>query len=135
MSTKTFLAGTALALAAALGITSEGAQAGAIDLGGYAGPIQIKFQNYEAFTGNGQIQAGNQNFGVISVTSIEGGPGFNTTLWSAGAPGDGFISGVFDDILVTGVTGTPLVGTGEASGGNLSLFASSTNFDPTQGLG
>lgn len=131
MRIGTILAGSAFALVAAM----ASAKAGTINLGGYEGPIEIKFQNYEAFTGDGTISPGNQNFGVISVTSIEGGPGFNTTLWAAGAPGDGYISGVFDDILVTSTTGTPQAGTGSATGGNLSLFASNTNFDPTQGLG
>ena len=53
-----------------------------IDLGGYTGPIQFKFQNYESFTGT-PLAVGSMNFGVVKITSIID-PTTGGTLWSPG---------------------------------------------------
>jgi len=88
------------ALAVGIGGISMPAYAG-LNLGGYTGPIQIKFNDYEAFTG-GTIAVSHSNFGIVVVTSITT-PG-GTDLWSQGGS-NGIILGVFDDIHVVSVSG------------------------------
>ena len=107
---------SALALAGTL-IASQ-AQALTFDLGGYTGPITIKFQNWESFTGG--LQQGSENFGILSVTSVQT-PGGGTPLWQTG-DGGAEISGIFRDITVTSITP---VGTGvnvQSTSGFLDLY-------------
>ncbi|HEY2540860.1 MAG TPA: hypothetical protein VGI28_15405 [Stellaceae bacterium] len=121
----------AAVVAIATAAISGGAEADPlIDLGGYTGPIQIKFQNYESFTSL-PIAPGSMNFGVIEVTSIENS-NTGANIWVQGQSGQ-FLSGVFNDITVTSVTptGTGFITTN--SGGVFDFFLNSSNFDPAQG--
>src|SRR5947209_7276115 len=97
MRTGPFFAGAALATT----LLSGTASASLIDLGGYTGPIQLKFQNYESFTST-VIAPGVMNFGVVGVTSITD-PVHNTLLWFQGKSGQ-FLSAVFNGITVSSVT-------------------------------
>jgi hypothetical protein len=101
-----------------------------IDLGGFTGPIQFKFQNYESFTGP-TIAPGSVNFGVVGVTSIVD-PVTNTVLWSQGKSGQ-FLSAVFGGITVTSVTPTPSGFVTTNSGGSFQLWLNNVNFNPGQG--
>ncbi len=101
-----------------------------IDLGGYTGPIEIKFQNYESFSSL-PIAQGSMNFGVVEVTSIQN-PNTGANIWVQGQAGQ-FLSGVFNGITVTSVTpqGSGFITTN--SGGVFDFYLNSTNFDPSQG--
>ena len=89
----------AILLGATLATTlaCSGAKAGLIDLNGYIGPVQFKFQNYESFTGN-TITPGAMDFGVVKVTSIVN-PVTGTNLWVQGQGGQ-FLAAVFNGITV-----------------------------------
>ena len=128
MRTLPFFAGAALATT----LLSGTASATLIDLGGYTGAIQIKFQNYESFTST-TIAPGVMNFGVIAVTSISD-PVHNSLLWFQGKSGQ-YLSAVFNGITVSTVT--PTVGgfTTTNFGGTFRLWLDGTNFDPGQGTG
>ena len=95
MKMHQLLAGTALAAALALG--TGPAMAVPIDLGGYTGPVQIKFNNFESFTGTAGIAVSSNNFGIISVSAITT-PG-GTNLWTQGKSGQ-FLAGVFNNLHV-----------------------------------
>jgi hypothetical protein len=127
MTSRQLLAGTVLATTLLWGVA---ASASLIDLGGYTGPIQFKFQNYESFTST-TIAPGVMNFGVVGVTSITD-PVHNTVLWSQGKSGQ-FLSAVFNGITVSTVT--PITGGFRTTnaGGTFHLFLDGTNFDPGQG--
>jgi hypothetical protein len=101
-----------------------------IDLGGFTGPIQFKFQNYESFTG-ATIAPGAVNFGVVGVTSIVD-PLTNTVIWSQGKSGQ-FLSAVFAGITVSSVTPTPSGFVTTNTGGSFQLWLNNVNFDPGQG--
>ncbi len=68
MKISDLLAGAALT-ALVLGSAGEAA-ATTIPLGGYTGPIQIIFNNYETFTGTHTLAVSNSNYGILQVTSI-----------------------------------------------------------------
>src|ERR1700752_3086661 len=91
---------TVIAIATAA-VSSDAWAAPLIDLGGYTGPIQIKFQNYESFTSL-PIAPGSMNFGVVEVTSIVN-PTTGANIWVQGQAGQ-FLSGVFNGITVSSVT-------------------------------
>ena len=134
MKIRDILATTALASFAAFAAVP--ASAGPLNFSGYSGPIQIKFNNYESFTG-GSITTNAQNFGVLSVTSILGqsspGSGFDTTLWSSGGA-NGYLAGIFSGITVTSVSGTgPGTFATQNSGGLIDLYSLTTNFSAAQG--
>lgn len=77
-------------------------------LGGYTGPIQIVFNDFESFTGNGGLQVSNSNYGLLSVTSVLDGS--NNVIYSApvGTPNaaNPLIVGLFSGIHVGSVTST-----------------------------
>jgi PEP-CTERM motif len=127
MRVRQLLAGTALATTLSF---AGAAGASLIDLGGFTGPIQFKFQNYESFTG-ATIAPGSMNFGVVGVTSITD-PATNTVLWSQGKSGQ-FLSAVFNGITVTSVTPTAGGFITTNSGGTFQLWLDSSNFNPAQG--
>lgn len=102
-----------------------------IDLGGYTGPIQFKFQNYESFTGT-PLAVGSMNFGVVKITSIID-PTTGGTLWSPGGA-NGFLSGVFNGITVTSVNQMgPNNFITTNSGGVFNFYLTTTDFNPAQG--
>lgn len=101
-----------LGVAAALGAASMSAFAApTFSLrNGYTGLIEIKYQNFETFTGNGTIAAGDVNSGIFKVTSItalanNGSVVFGDTVWADGDNG-AEISGIFSGITVKTVTPT-----------------------------
>ncbi|HZU89863.1 MAG TPA: PEP-CTERM sorting domain-containing protein [Stellaceae bacterium] len=101
------------------------AVANPINLGGYTGPISIKFTNYEEFlTPSGTpattIAPGDQNVGVFHVTSIQNA-NTNATIWSEGGS-NGFLVGVFNGITVNSVTGTSPNLTSHNTGGTFALY-------------
>jgi hypothetical protein len=118
--------------AAATAMILLGGPAGAtlIDLGGYTGPIQFKFQNYESFTST-TIAPGVMNFGVVEVTSIVN-PNNGNVVWTQGQGGQ-FLSAVFNGITVSTVTPTSGGFVTTNSGGTFQLWLDSSNFDPGQG--
>jgi len=82
---------------------------------GWDGSYEIKFQNYESFTGDlgtfvDQATTPIYNFGVLKVSSIVD-PGSGNTLWADGQ-GGAELTGVFSGINVKTVT---------LSGGNYSV--------------
>lgn len=103
-----------LGVAAALGAASMSASAiPSFSLrNGYTGLIEIKYQNFESFTGNGTVSPGDVNFGVFKVTSVtalenKGTVSFGDTVWADGDNG-AEISGIFSGITVKTVT--PIAG-------------------------
>ena len=122
----------AILLGATLATTlaCSGAKAGLIDLNGYIGPVQFKFQNYESFTGN-TITPGAMDFGVVKVTSIVN-PVTGTNLWVQGQGGQ-FLAAVFNGITVNTVTPTSSGVVTTNTGGTFQLWLDSADFDPTQG--
>lgn len=129
MTTRYFLAGTAIAaMMTVLGGAS--AMAAPIDLGGYTGPVIIKYSNEEGFTAGLQTLSngtqapavGSQNFGIFTVSSVQSNPASPNILNS-----DGYIyAGVFSGIMtnsVTPTTGGASVGwTATTSGGTFTLY-------------
>ena len=101
-----------------------------IDFGGYTGPIQIKFQNYESFSTT-PIGVGSMNFGVVKVTSIVN-PNTGANVWVQGQAGQ-FLSGVFNGITVSSVTSTSGGFETTATGGVFQFWLTSADFDPGQG--
>jgi hypothetical protein len=137
MKVRHALASTALATI--LASAAVPAFADTINLGGYTGAIEIKFNNFESFSGNGQLQTSNTNFGVIQVTqilgeSVQGSNNFNLSVWSTGQNGQ-FLSGVFGGIHVDSITGTPTLGSSTNSGGFIDLYLNGSDLNSTQGTG
>lgn len=135
MKVRHALASTALATI--LACSAVPAFADSINLGGYDGAIEIKFNNFESFSGNGQLQTGNTNFGIIQVTqilgeSVQGSNNFNLSVWSTGQNGQ-FLSGVFGGILVTSINGTPTLGSSTNSGGFIDLYLNGSDLNSSQG--
>jgi hypothetical protein len=87
-------------VAALLAVGTSAAMATPIPLGGYSGPIQIKFTDYEAFTA-GSLSTSNSNYGILAVTSVLDGSG--NTIYSGPATASSsnpIIMGVFSGIHV-----------------------------------
>jgi len=122
------LAGIAMATTLLYG---GAANANLIDLNGYTGPIQFKFQNYESFTST-TLAPGVQNFGVVQITSIVN-PNTGANVWVQGQGGQ-FLSAVFDGITVTSVTPSSSGGfVTTNSGGTFQVWLGNSIFDPGQG--
>src|ERR1700739_5016611 len=111
-------------------LTCSVVKAGLIDLKGYIGPVQFKFQNYESFTGN-TITPGAMNFGVVKVTSIVN-PITGTNVWVQGQGGQ-FLAAVFNGITVDTVTPTSRGFVTTNTGGTCQLWLDSADFEPVQG--
>jgi hypothetical protein len=104
------------------------ASAGTLPIGGYAGPLQLNFNNYEDFlTPSGAIdpngpQVGDQNIGIFAVQSITV-PGFGgKTLWAAQQGGIDLL-GVFNGITVQTVTGSASAEQTTNTGGVFQLYS------------
>jgi len=136
MTTRKSLLASVAGAALAIGLAGGATPAGALTLAGVSGQVNIKFQNFENFTGSGIIAPSNSNFGVVNVTSITTLGG--TNLWVSGANGNSnaFLFGVFDDIHVTSVTPGMPNSSSLNTGGHFAFYLVPTNtFDPTQGIG
>jgi hypothetical protein len=138
----------AMSTAGALGLLfgASAAQALPIDLGGYAGPISIKYSNFESFCIPGAgaggscatpapLTTGVDNFGIFEITTIKT-PGGKILYQSPITPSasNPLIVGVFSQIHVTQVTPTNTSNTG----GVFSLFDDTNpalTFDVISGQG
>jgi PEP-CTERM motif-containing protein len=105
----------------------QASAAPAFDLGGYTGPIQIKFLNFESFLpginpATGAPPVGAENFGILRITSIEN-PNGSGSVWTNGQNG-AEITGVFRDITVLTVTPNPATGAVnvKSTGGLMDLY-------------
>jgi hypothetical protein len=121
-------------LVGAAGIAA--AQPAAIVLPGSTA-INLKFQDFETFLTPGgavvpagsPIAVGDQNVGIINVTSINNAT-TGATLWTPGGA-NGFLEGVFNGITATSITGTSIGNTG----GTISLYQVSNLPNFSQGTG
>lgn len=127
MRMRVLVGGISLATTLVCGAAAE---ASLIDLGGYTGPIQFKFQNYESFSST-TIAPGVQNFGAVEVTSIVN-PTTGANVWVQGQGGQ-FLSAVFNGITVASVTPTASGFVTTNTGGTFQLWLDSANFNPAQG--
>jgi len=120
-----------LALACGLALSVGGAHA--FSLGGYTGPIKIKFSNYENIdnpvgTACASPAVGCVNYGVLAVTAITDNS--NNLLWTSGTGGE-FISGVFNGITISTSAGTTV----NSTGGVVNLYLNTVALNPTLGTG
>jgi hypothetical protein len=105
-----------------------------ISLGGYTGPVNFKFQDFETFltpsggivSSGSPLAAGDQNVGVFDITSINAPTG--QTFFSPGGA-NGYLVGVFNGITVTSSTPTS---TGN-SGGTFQIYQVSSLPNFSQG--
>jgi len=129
MTSRKLLIGTAIAAMMTV-FGGAAAVAAPIDLGGYTGPVIIKYSNQESFTGglqqlsNGTFAPnnGSENFGIFTVTSVQSNPAGPNILQS-----DGFIyAGVFSGIITNNVqpvgAGASQGWTSTTTGGTFSLY-------------
>lgn len=114
MDMRNLLAGAAVATALLMAGTPPANAGPEIPLGGYTGPVTLKFYNYESFISTagtcgttptvscvgGAPAIGDVNFGIFELTSIQAGI---QTLWSSGTGGQ-YLLGVFSGITVSGIT-------------------------------
>lgn len=86
----------------ALGVTAIDATAAPVFSlrNSYAGDVEIKYTNFESFTGG--LSIGSVNFGTIKITSINDGAG-STTVWGDG-DNAAELTGVFGGIVVNTIT-------------------------------
>lgn len=102
--------------------------------------FEIKFENMEAFSAPLAIgTSGQQNFGTLRVTSITDGQGLGIDFWQSGQ-GGAELTGVFNGITVTSITGPGSPFQVNSMGGTLNLFLNPTGTFSgvagfTQGLG
>jgi hypothetical protein len=111
----------ALGLAAAVAAT-QAAAAPAFSLSnipaGWDGSIEIKYSNFESFSG--PLVVGAVNFGVVKITSIVD-PGTGDTLWSDGDSG-AELTGVFTGITVDTITPSGGQFIVDSTGGLLDIY-------------
>lgn len=95
---------------------------------GYTGAIKIKFSNWENFTTapGATPAAGDVNYGIIKITSIESDDGNNTPLWSSGQNG-AELTGVFGGVTLSSVTTIPGGLDLQATGGVLDIYINPVN--------
>ncbi len=121
----------AVALGLVLGTATGLAGAAAFNLGGYTGPLVIQFRDFENISGGPIPAPGDQNFGVLRVTTVQDLSG--NLLWTQGGS-NGFLSGVFDGITVKSVLPA---GAGhlnvQSTNGHMDLYLTDTALDPNQG--
>jgi hypothetical protein len=123
-------------------------QASAFSLGGYSGPIEIKYNNWDygtlygpgtSFDHQGSGSGNTDSYGVVSVTQILGRNSTNT-LWvpiwqtSASESLEGWFYGLSDDKVNISASGS---GTIKDIGGKIELYlqngAGSQNLNPSSG--
>jgi hypothetical protein len=127
MGTSRLLAGTAIAMTLLMGGVLPAVAGPTIPLtGGYTGPVQLNFSNYESFkTASGAITAtpavGDTNFGIFSVFSITKTTSAKLPLWVANTDGDVLV-GVFGGLKVTSLTGSAASVKTTNTGGVFSLY-------------
>lgn len=117
------------AAALAIGMATAPAMAAPVfSLGGYQGPIKIKFSNFENLT-NG-LSVDSQNYGIVNITSIADQIGNN--LWANGGT-SGYLTGVFNGITINDVSGSAPNVNATADGGHLDIYLNSSSVDAAQG--
>lgn len=126
MDMRKLLASTAIATTLLAGGTLPAAAGALIPLGGFSGPVQLNFDNYESFlTASGAVSStpavGDQNFGIFSVYSITTTTSLKLPVWSAGTGGDVLV-GVFNGINVKTLTGSGPNVTTTNTGGVFQLY-------------
>ncbi|NWG38482.1 MAG: PEP-CTERM sorting domain-containing protein [Hydrogenophilaceae bacterium] len=130
-----------------IGASLMAGNAMAFSLGGYQGPVKIKYSNWEnlilpadCFNANGEPtgtacnDGDEDNYGIVAITSIESDDGNNLNLWSAGDNGE-FLTGLFYNLDVYKITTS---GTGlnvELTGGFLDIYLNSSGVSANQGTG
>jgi len=147
MTSRKLLVGTAIAAMMTV-FGGAAAVAAPIDLGGYVGPVIIKYSNSESFSGGLQTltngsqapTVGSENFGIFTITSFQSSPVSPNILQS-----DGFVyAGIFSGIVTTAVqpNGTSLATgagwTSTTTGGTFTLYqipVGSYNFAAIQAQG
>ncbi len=87
-----------LAVVLGLVFSLAASQAMAFSLGGYTGPIKVKFSNYEKpnlpfVLGYGQADGIQDLWGILKVSSIVSDDGLNTNLWNTSATEE--LTGIF----------------------------------------
>lgn len=111
---RNLLGGASLAALCVIGTSA--AMASPIDLGGYSGPIQIKFNDFESFTGTGGLAVSNSNYGILQITSIldkNGNQIYSAPTVSQVSATNPLILGVFSGIHVGSVN--PILSSAEAN--------------------
>lgn len=110
--------------------------------GGYAGPVKIKFSNFENVdtvdalgnptgTACSPLAVGCTNYGTLDITQILN-PITNAVLWAKGQDG-GYLSGVFDGITISSVGGIAPNINVNSTGGVVKIYLNGTALDATQG--
>lgn len=101
-----------------------------IPLGGYTGPIQIVFNDFESFTGNGQLATSNSNYGLLQVSTIIDGS--NNIIYQApvGTPtaSTPLIVGLFSGIHVGSVNSTQTQAEADTAGAFSLYWDTTTKF-------
>lgn len=143
-SLKALVTSTAFGAVVAAGLMASATSASAnVNLGGYTGPVTIKYSNFESLLNPAgtatttNFQVGDTTFGILTVTSISSNTGSPQVLWTAGAPGDGFLFGVYVGPKIASITpgggGFQFTSTTTT---NINIFSSNTNtFNASQGTG
>lgn len=121
----------ALGLATTLAATQIAAAPTFTLAGGYAGPINMKFSNWENLTQG--LAVGSQNFGMLQITEIRRSDN-NGLLWSEGGA-NGFLGGIFAGITVASSASDGFGGLRTSTtGGFLDIYLNTIALDATQGL-
>ena len=133
----------------AMFIIGSAVSASAFSLGGYSGPIKMKFSNWEDlilpaanmpgpsyYVNNGDgIE---DNYGILYITDIRADDGSNLLLWSDATQGE-TLTGLFYDVDVQSWAPNGSGGTNVQSvGGKMDIYldtSPSGTFDATQGNG
>lgn len=129
MTTRYFLAGTAIAAMMTV-FGGASAMAAPIDLGGYTGPVIIKYSNQESFTGGLQTLSngtqapnpGSENFGIFTITSFQSSPSGPNILNSDGFVYAGVFSGITTNSVAAQGAGASQGWTSTTSGGTFTLY-------------
>lgn len=120
---------TALALVASIAGSNAIAAPVFSLTGGYAGPIVIRFQDWESVLPG--LAVGAENFGILRITAIEDTSG--NSIWIQGGT-NGFLAGIFNDLIIQSVAPSGAGVRAQATGGHLAIYSSNTAPVPTQGL-
>jgi len=147
ISHRTSLMSSAAGIALATCLIGAPSPASAdINLGGYGGPVTIKFADYESIwnptlnNGAGGVTStaavGDDLFGIVQIRSITANDGSGKLLWSPAIPGDGNLNGVFVGPVINGITpsGTGFSFTSKTPW-HFDIYSNAAGVNAAQGLG